>query len=107
MVKYYIVITGRTSTRPTSDFTRPGAWSEKIGDGNVWVDLQESVRVVVTNHTYNTHLGLTVVRLGTEGTKLLLQTREDKTILCSESELRLREGSHEQIQATSHFSRER
>ena len=26
----HIVTTGRTSTRPTSDFTRPGAWSEKM-----------------------------------------------------------------------------
>ena len=29
-------------------------------------------------NTYKTHLGLTVVRLGTEGTKLPLLTREDK-----------------------------
>ena len=86
MVKYYIVITGRTSTRPTSDVTRPGAWSEKIGDGIVWVDLQESVRVVVTNHTYNTHLGLTVVRLGTEGPSLHSRQGRTKAVLRSESD---------------------
>ena len=86
MIKYYIVITGRTSTRPTSDGTRPGAWSEKIGDGNVWVDLQESVRVVVTNHTYNTHLGLTVVRLGTEGPSLHSRQERTKAVLRSESD---------------------
>ena len=76
-VNCYIVITGRTSTMPTSDVTRPGAWSEKIGAGNVCVDLQESVRVVVTNHTCNTHLGLTVVRLGTEGPSL--HSRQERT----------------------------
>ena len=63
-----------------------GAWSEKIGAGNVWVDLQESVRVVETNHTYNTHLGLTVVRLGTEGPSLHSRQERTKAVLRSESD---------------------
>ena len=78
-VNNYIVITGRTSTRPTSDFTRPGAWSKQDGDGNVWVNLHEHVRDVGTNHTYNTHLGLTVVRLGTEGPSR--HSRQERTKL--------------------------
>ena len=106
-VNYYNVITGRTSTRPTSDFTRPGAWSEKIGAGNVWVDLQESVRVVVTNHTYNTHLPTDRSQAGDRGAKPSLQAREDKKPSFVLKVIGVeREGSQELIQTTSHITGE-
>ena len=63
-----------------------GGLVREDGAGNVWVDLQESVRVVETNHTYNTHLGLTVVRLGTEGPSLHSRQERTKAVLRSESD---------------------
>ena len=77
---------GENIYKPTSDFTRPGAWSKQDGDGNVWVNLHEHVRDVGTNHTYNTHLGLTVVRLGTEGPSLHSRQERTKAVLRSESD---------------------
>ena len=47
----------------------------------------------ITN-TYRTNLGLTVVRLGTEGTKLPLLAREDRPSFVLKEYGRLRERSH-------------
>ena len=50
----------------------------------------------ITN-TYRTNLGLTVVRLGTEGTKLPLPTREDRPSFVLKEYERLRWRSHGEV----------
>ena len=56
----------------------------------------------ITN-TYRTNLGLTVVRLGTEGTKLPLRQERTKPSFVLKEYGRLRERSHWQNQTTGHF----